>query len=98
MRARELFNSRVALAENAFAEIVAWELPQPLPGSVHGYKYRLAFVVNGECVLRYDNETGKGDHKHINSRETAYHFSTIHQLVADFFRDVTRWRDENRNA
>jgi uncharacterized protein DUF6516 len=98
MRARELFNSRVALAENAFAEIVAWELPQPLPGSVHSYKYRLAFVVDGECVLRYDNEAGKGDHKHISSKETAYPFSTIDQLVADSFQDVTRWRDENRNT
>jgi uncharacterized protein DUF6516 len=69
-----------------------------LPGSVHDYKYRLAFVVDGECVLRYDNEAGKGDHKHVRSTETAYHFSTINRLVADFLWDVTRWRNENRNA
>jgi hypothetical protein len=98
MRARGLFNRRVALSENAFAELVIWELPQPLPGSEHGYKYRLALVVDDECVLRYDNEAGKGDHKHIGAKEAAYVFSTVERLVADFFQDVTRWRDEHRNA
>jgi hypothetical protein len=98
MRARELFNRRVVLFENAFAELVVWELPQPLRGSTHGYKYRLAFVVDDEGVLRYDNEAGKGDHKHIDAKEVAYAFSTVERLVADFFHDVTRWRDENRNA
>jgi hypothetical protein len=58
----------------------------------------LAFVVDEECVLRYDNEAGKGDHKHIDAKETPYVFSTVERLVADFFHDVTRWRDENRNA
>jgi hypothetical protein len=49
-------------------------------------------------VLRYDNEAGKGDHKHIDAEEVAYAFSTVERLVTDFFQDVTRWRDENRNA
>jgi len=45
----------------------------PLAGSsAHGYKYRLAFVVDDECVLRYDNEAGKGDHKHIDAKEAPY--------------------------
>lgn len=98
MQAHEVFNHRVVLAENAFAEIVAWKIPQPLPGSVHGYKYRLAFVMEGECLLRYDNEAGKGDHKHIGGKEIPYTFSTVDCLVADFFQDVTRWYDENRNS
>ncbi len=98
MRARELFNRRVALFEHAFAELVVWEVPQQVPGSMHSYKYRLAFVVDDECVLRYDNEAGKGDHKHIGSKEVAYAFSTVERLVADFFHDVTRWRHENRDA
>jgi len=80
--------------ENAFAELVVWELPQPLLGSAHG----LALVVDDECVLRYDNEAGKGDHKHIDAEEVAYAFSTVERLVADSFHDVTRWRDENRNT
>lgn len=64
---------------------------------MHSYKYRLALVVDEECVLRYDNEAGKGDHKHIGGRETPYAFSTVDHLLADFVQDVTRWRDENCN-
>ena len=92
------FHRRVIVTENAFAEIVAWKVPQPDPGSTHGYKYRLALVLNGRYVLRYDNEAGKGDHKHVGEREQPYIFSTIERLVADFFQDVMRWYNENGNA
>lgn len=98
VKAIELFNRRVIVAKNAFAEIVAWKVAQPVLGSRHGYKYRLALVVDGRCILRYDNEAGKGDHKHVGEREQPYIFLTIEQLVADFFQDVMRWRNENGNA
>ncbi len=97
MKARELFNRRVLVTEQAFAELVLWEVPEPLSGSKHRYKYRLAFVVAGACVLRYDNEAGKGDHKHVSGREVKYRFASVDKLVADFFEDVKRWRDENSN-
>ncbi len=98
MKARLLFDRRVVVDEESFAELVAWALPLPLGASRHRFKYRLAFVVSGRCVLRYDNEAGKGDHRHFGSREKPYAFSTVDRLVADFFEDVRRWRDENRNA
>ena len=97
MKAREIFNRRVPVTEHAFAELVLWEVSEPIPGSKHRYKYRLAFVVSGECVLRYDNEAGKGDHKHAGGREVKYRFVSVDKLVADFFLDVKRWRDENSN-
>lgn len=90
MKAREIFNRRAVLSPDSFAELVVWEVPFPVPGCTHGYKYRLALVVNGVCVLRYDNEQGKGDHKHLGDAETPYAFSTPAQLVADFWNDVTR--------
>jgi hypothetical protein len=98
MRARLLFDRRVAVSEAAFAELVLWELPQPVRGSAHGYKYRLALVAHGVCVLRYDNEAGKGDHVHIGDRERSYSFVDPDRLVADFFADVRGWLDENRDA
>jgi hypothetical protein len=98
MKARLLFDRRVVVSETAFAELVLWELPQPVRGSSHGYKYRLAFVAHGVCMLRYDNEAGKGDHRHIGDREQSYRFVDPDRLVADFFADVRRWLDENRNA
>lgn len=90
MKARELLNRRVVVAEQAFAELVLWEVPEPVSGSAHCYKYRLAFVVAGECVLRYDNEAGKGDHKHVLGKEVKYRFVSADKLVADFFEDIRR--------
>ncbi len=66
-------------------------MPTPVPGSGHGFKYRLAYVVEGVCVLRFDNETGKGDHKHIGDREVPYTFTTLAQLVTDFWSAIDEW-------
>jgi hypothetical protein len=88
MEAEPLINERHLLDGRSFVEIVVWRLP----GSDHEFKYRLAFIVDGVCVLRYDNETGKGDHKHIGDREQPYAFSTYDALLADFWDDVEAWR------
>ena len=85
-------------SERAFAELVLWRVPKPLKGSKHSYKYRLAYVVDGECVLRYDNEAGKGDHRHYSGKESAYAFVSPEKLVADFQRDIARWNDENSHT
>jgi hypothetical protein len=98
MKATLLLDTRVVYAEAAFAELVLWQLRAPLPGSSHSYKYRLAYVVRGECVLRYDNETGKGDHRHYGAKESRYVFTTPEKLIADFQRDIARWNHENRDA
>ncbi len=98
MKAVLLVRTRIAYSETAFAELVLWHLPKPLVGSTHRFKYRLAYVVDGACVLRYDNETGKGDHRHIGGREYIYKFTTPERLIADFRRDIARWNDENHNA
>ena len=98
MKAVQLVSTRIAYSESAFAELVLWRLPKPAEGSVHGFKYRLAYVVHGVCVLRYDNEAGKGDHRHVGGTERAYAFTTPEQLIADFQRDIERWNDENRDA
>jgi hypothetical protein len=79
----------------AFVELNIWLLPKPVPGCTHSYTYRLASVLAGECVLRYDNERGKGDHRHFANAETPYEFRSVDQLVADFFSNVhvwNRWR------
>lgn len=95
MKAQPLFNRRIQIAETVFVELVAWKVQRPVLGSLHDYKYGLALVADGVCVLRYDNEAGKGDHRHWGEQETPYVFTDIDQLVADFFNDVTRWRDEH---
>jgi len=98
MKAVELVCTRIIYSESAFAELVLWRLTKPIKGSPHGFKYRLAYVDRGECVLRYDNEVGKGDHRHFGGKESAYVFTTPDQLLADFQNDIARWNHENRNA
>ena len=69
-------------------EGVIWQVPEPVPPSEHRYKYRLVYVVAGERMVGYDNERGKGDHKHLRDAEIAYHFVDVPTLLADFMKDV----------
>jgi len=98
MKAVELLRTRIAFSETSFAELALWRVPKPVAGSAHDFKYRLAYVVGGICVVRYDNETGKGDHRHFGGKEGAYAFQTPEKLIADFERDIARWNRENRNS
>ncbi len=69
-----MLKERHAVSESAFVEMVVWRLTFPVAGSLHAFEYRLAFVVHGHCVLRYDNERGKGDHKHIRRPRNSIRF------------------------
>ena len=92
MNAKLMLDERHIVAENTFVELVVWRLPTPLSGSPHIYKYRLALVINGRCELRYDNETGKGDHRHEGENETHYVFTTPQALLEDFWNEVDKRR------
>ena len=92
MKAEPLLQERRVLAEDSFVELAVWQVPSPVAGSAHGFKYRLALVVKGICVLRYDNESGKGDHKHVGGVESPYDFTSPARLLADFWDDVDLWR------
>jgi hypothetical protein len=95
MKAVALVRRRVVLAADAFVEVVVWQVPEPVPPSTHLFKHRLAYVVQEQCVLRYDNERDKGDHRHIEDKDEPYAFSTPDQLMADFEADVARWNHEH---
>ena len=92
-----LLRRRIVFSETAFAELVLWQVPKPVSGSTHRFKYRLAYVVDGVCVVRYDNEVGKGDHRHCAGKESVYALETPEKLIADFQRDIARWNRENRH-
>lgn len=98
MKAQLLIKQKFVMSEIAFAEIVIWQLPAPLDGSTHDFKYRLAYVVNNQCVLRYDNEAGKGNHVHINQQEISYNFVSTEQLVDDFFAQIKRMENNDENS
>jgi Family of unknown function (DUF6516) len=93
MKAELLMRERRVL-EVGFVEVLVWKLPQALSGSTHSLKYRLAYVVDNECVLRYDNEAGKGDHRHVGTKEMSYLFVSVDHLIDDFLADVARWKGD----
>jgi hypothetical protein len=67
--------------------------PSPIslsvPPTTHGFKHRLAYVVDGERVLGYDNERGKGDHRHVAGRDEPYPWRGVDALTEDF---TEMWR------
>lgn len=98
MKARLLLDRRIILAPGIFVEMVIWKLPRLAVGGRHDHKYRLALVANSICVLRYDNEAGKGDHIHRDRTERRYRFHDVDRLLADFMADVRNWISENSDA
>lgn len=94
MDAELLLRQRIVLSEMVFVEMVIWRVPAQSSGSGHAFKYRLALVAEEVCLLRYDNETGKGDHKHVAGREVPYRFVDLQTLQADFWTDVEAWRQK----
>lgn len=76
------------LAGSALMEATIWRVPTPVPPSGHDLKYSLVYIVDGQRVVGYDNERGKGDHRHIGGREESYAFTTVEQLINDFLADV----------
>ena len=92
MKAVKLLESKHVFDDGAIQELIIWELPYPVMGSLHHYKYRLFYGVNGERVVGYDNERGKGDHKHIHGEQYPYEFAGLEQLVNDFLHDMQEAR------
>jgi hypothetical protein len=97
MRAELILRKRLSLSETAFVEMVVYRVPAPVQASRHAFKYRLVLVSDNVCVLRYDNESGKGDHKHVAGREMPYRFNGLTTLDADFWADVESWRNSDGN-
>ena len=91
MRATPIAALKEVREDGSVVEVVVWQVPESVTPSTHAYKYRLYFGKDGACRIRYDNERGKGDHKHIGDIELDYVFESLEKLLADFRRDVENW-------
>ena len=94
MRARKLFHYKASQGA-VLVEMVIWALPTTTTERPHGLKYRLYCGRQGECLVRYDNETGKGDHRHYGEHEETYRLHSLEQLIGNFRDDCVRlagWR------
>ncbi len=90
MKATLFAHSKEVRDDGSIVEVVIWELPRPLPPSGHSYKYRLFYGWPGREILRYDNERGKGDHRHVEGEEQPYIFVSVEQLLDDFELDMRK--------
>lgn len=94
MKATLIIRDRRILADGAIIEVVIWQVPTLVPPTTHGLKYRLFYGRDGERIVGFDNERGKGDHKHVLGVESPYGFTTLAQLLDDFEAEIVAIRGE----
>jgi hypothetical protein len=95
MQAKRAFYDRAEFPDGAIVEMTIWHVPTPVIGSAHRFKYSLFYGFPGRRIVGYDNERGKGDHRHLGDKEEPYRFSTVETLMADFLADIRRARGES---
>lgn len=95
MKAELVIRERILYGDGAILEIRIWRVPEKVPPSPHWLKYALFYGRPGERLVCYDNERGKGDHRHYGDQEERYLFVSIERLLADFRSDVEAMRGES---
>ena len=95
MEAVLAYYDKQVLPDGAIVEMKIWRVSKSVPGSSHRLKYSLFYGVPGERIVGYDNERGKGDHRHFRGKQKRYKFATVEQLIADFLEDVRQLRGES---
>jgi len=94
MKAVRIFYDKAVLPDGAIVQMTIWQLPHATQERLHGLKYSLFYGDDEGRIVGYDNESGKGDHKHIRDVEPRYKFISVETMVADFLADVERIRNE----
>jgi hypothetical protein len=91
-KAELLLRERIDYDDGGIVDMVLWQVPSPVPPSKHLLKYSLFHGRRGIREVGYDNERGKGDHRHFRTTEMYYAFRSVEKLVADFWSDVRTLR------
>lgn len=89
----KLLEKKARYDDGAIREMVIWQLPSSDSERPHGLKYRLYYGRNGERLVGYDNERGKGDHRHFNGSEMPYDMVSVEKLIQDFLADIEEIRN-----
>ena len=83
-KAEKLLDQRQEYDDGSILVLRLWLVPTPVPPAKHFFKYSLFYGRPGERLVLFDNERGKGDHKHILEVETSYMFVSPERLIEDF--------------
>lgn len=95
MKADLITRFRNASEDGTGIEMAVWRVSESPPPSEHQYKYRLVYVEDGQRAVGFDNQRGKGDHKHVGNQQLPYVFVTVDKLIEDFIEEVERWKQEH---
>lgn len=93
MQATLIYRFEQDFDDGAMVRMVIWQVPSPVPPSEHTYKYRLVYLEDDRRVIGFDNERGKGDHRHDGAAEFSYRFVDVPTLIRDFIGAVRRRRE-----
>lgn len=91
-KARQLIDEKFVFDDGAIVQLKLWKVLSSVPGSDHYFKYSLYYGKDGQRLVGYDNERGKGDHIHYKSAEKPYNFIDEDRLIEDFISDVEALR------
>lgn len=94
MKARMIYRFEQDYDDGAMIRMVIWDVPEPVPPAGHRFKYRLVYIERGKRVIGFDNERGKGDHRHAGDKESAYVFVDVPTLIRDFIEAVKLQRSK----
>ncbi len=88
-----IFHRKEDYDDGYLAGLKIWRLPETTDERPHGLKYSLFYGREGVRIIGYDNERGKGDHRHYGAVEEKYVFQSMRQLINDFMSDVAKVRN-----
>jgi hypothetical protein len=94
-KAVSLLHRKRIYDDGAISEVRLWILQDAVPGSLHKFKYSLFYGYPGSRAVAYDDERGKGEHRHMLGRETPYKFESLGKLLADFEADIKALLEQN---
>jgi hypothetical protein len=69
MKAIKITEHKSVSPDGSITQFVIWKVPTPVPPTEHGFKYRMVYIRDGERIVGFDNERGKGDHMHLDGEE-----------------------------
>lgn len=88
-----MLHRKICDHDGSITEAVIWQLPAATDERPHGLKYRLYHGnAAGQCLVRYDNEHGRGDHKHLGEEVVNYRFKSVECLMNDFQKDIQKMK------
>lgn len=94
MKAQSIIHDKGTDELGHTVEVKMWQVPIS-EHTPHGYKYSLVYIVRNQRVIGYDNERGKGDHRHWKGSEEPYAFAGVRQLIADFRKDMAAYKERH---